>query len=55
MKKNRGILCLYSKKSDAATCRIAPAVMDNVTYDDAVMLEEIFGPIMPIITSWLTI
>ena len=24
--------------------------MDNVTYDDAVMGEEIFGPVMPIIT-----
>ena len=32
------------------TCRIAPTVMDNVTYDDAVMGEEIFGPIMPILT-----
>ena len=31
------------------TCRIAPTVMDNVDYDDAVMGEEIFGPIMPII------
>lgn len=36
--------------SDPATCRIAPTVMDNVTYDDAVMGEEIFGPIMPILT-----
>ena len=32
------------------TCQIAPTVMDNVTYDDAVMGEEIFGPIMPIIS-----
>ena len=31
------------------TCQISPAVMDNVTFDDAVMGEEIFGPIMPII------
>ncbi len=31
------------------TCRIAPTVMDNVTYGDAVMGEEIFGPIMPIL------
>ena len=36
--------------SDKASCRIAPTVMDNVTYDDAVMGEEIFGPIMPIIS-----
>ena len=32
------------------TCQIAPTVMDRVTYDDAVMGEEIFGPIMPILT-----
>ena len=37
-------------ESKAETCQIAPTVMDNVTYDDAVMGEEIFGPIMPIIT-----
>lgn len=32
------------------TCQIAPTVMDNVTEADAVMGEEIFGPIMPILT-----
>ena len=31
------------------TCQIEPTVMDNVSYDDAVMGEEIFGPILPII------
>lgn len=35
---------------NAETCQIAPTIMDNVTYDDAVMGEEIFGPIMPILT-----
>ena len=35
--------------TNADTCQIAPTVMDNVTYDDAVMGEEIFGPIMPIL------
>ncbi|MGN1194360.1 MAG: aldehyde dehydrogenase [Acutalibacteraceae bacterium] len=30
--------------------QIAPTVMDNVTWDDPVMQEEIFGPIMPILT-----
>ena len=35
---------------DPSACRIAPTVMDNVTFDDAVMGEEIFGPIMPILT-----
>ena len=37
-------------KSDASELRIEPTVMDNVTFDDAVMQEEIFGPILPIIT-----
>ena len=32
------------------TCQIAPTVMDNVDYEDAVMGEEIFGPIMPVLT-----
>ena len=37
-------------QTNADTCQIAPTVMDNVTYEDAVMGEEIFGPIMPILT-----
>ena len=37
-------------QSDRASLRIAPTVMDHVTWDDAVMGEEIFGPIMPILT-----
>lgn len=32
------------------TNQIAPTVMDNVTEEDAVMGEEIFGPIMPVLT-----
>lgn len=30
--------------------QIEPTVMDNVTFTDAVMQEEIFGPILPVIT-----
>ena len=37
-------------ESDAASLRIAPAVMDQVTEDDAVMREEIFGPLLPVLT-----
>ena len=36
--------------SDAASLRIAPTVMDNVTFEDAVMGEEIFGPVLPVLT-----
>ena len=35
---------------NADTCQIAPTVMDNVIWADAVMGEEIFGPIMPVLT-----
>lgn len=35
---------------DRDTLRIAPTVMDRVTWEDPVMQEEIFGPIMPILT-----
>lgn len=35
---------------DATSQRIAPTVMDGVVEADAVMGEEIFGPIMPILT-----
>ena len=30
--------------------QIAPTVMDNVTWNDPVMQEEIFGPVLPILT-----
>ena len=32
------------------TLQIAPTVMDCVTWDDPVMQEEIFGPVLPILT-----
>lgn len=37
-------------ETDASTCRIAPTVMDDVGEEDAVMGEEIFGPILPVLT-----
>ncbi len=37
-------------ESCTKTLQIAPTVMDGVTFDDAVMQEEIFGPILPILT-----
>lgn len=36
-------------ETNAQTCQIAPTVMDGVGEDDAVMGEEIFGPILPIL------
>lgn len=37
-------------ETNSETNQIAPTVMENVTENDAVMGEEIFGPIMPILT-----
>ena len=37
-------------ETNSETNQIAPTVMDNVSESDAVMGEEIFGPIMPILT-----
>ena len=30
--------------------KIAPTVMDNVTFSDPVMQEEVFGPVLPVLT-----
>ncbi len=38
-------------KSDPETLRIEPAIIDGVSWEDPVMQEEIFGPIIPVI-SW---
>lgn len=35
---------------DRKTLRIDPTVLDHVTFQDAVMQEEIFGPLMPVLT-----
>lgn len=35
---------------DADSLRIEPTVLDAVTFDDAVMQEEIFGPVLPVLT-----
>ena len=35
---------------DGQTLRIAPTVLDNVSWEDPVMGEEIFGPVLPVLT-----
>ena len=40
---------VYGGNYDYETLRIEPTLMDNVTFDDLVMKEEIFGPILPVI------
>ena len=36
--------------ADETTLQIAPTVLDNVTWSDPVMQEEIFGPVLPVLT-----
>lgn len=40
---------LMGGQCDVSRLKIAPTVLDNVSPDDAVMQEEIFGPVLPII------
>lgn len=41
---------LAGGQTDARDLYIAPTLLKNVTLDDAVMQEEIFGPVLPIIS-----
>ncbi|MBR5509989.1 MAG: aldehyde dehydrogenase [Lachnospiraceae bacterium] len=41
---------VYGGAFDAEACRLEPTVLDGITESDAVMQEEIFGPILPILT-----
>lgn len=37
-------------QSEADTLTIAPTLLDPITFDDTVMQEEIFGPVLPVLT-----
>ncbi len=39
----------FGGQHEASTCKIAPTILNDVTLTDAVMQEEIFGPILPIL------
>lgn len=41
---------VHGGNTNAEVLKIAPTIMDNVTFKDKVMQEEIFGPILPVIT-----
>ena len=40
----------FGGESDSSTLRIAPTVLTDVSWDDPVMGEEIFGPLLPVLT-----
>ncbi|MEM9482185.1 MAG: aldehyde dehydrogenase [Cyanobacteria bacterium P01_F01_bin.116] len=41
---------LVGGDSDASSRYIAPTVLDNITWESPVMQDEIFGPILPVLT-----
>ena len=40
----------YGGEADRSACRIQPTILENVGFDDAVMQQEIFGPVLPVLT-----
>ena len=46
---NQGATVVHGGIWDAGSRRIAPTVLDNVNMDMAIMKEEIFGPVLPVI------
>lgn len=41
---------VYGGRGDPNTLKIQPTILDHVTLDDPVMQEEIFGPLLPVLT-----
>ena len=41
---------VWGGHSNREARQIAPTILDNITWEDAVMQEEIFGPLLPILT-----
>ena len=42
--------CVYGGKKESKDLYIEPTILDRVNWNDKVMKEEIFGPILPILT-----
>ncbi len=40
----------YGGKHNGETLYIEPTIMDNVTWEDDVMQEEVFGPVLPVLS-----
>ncbi len=41
---------VHGGKRKESSLKIEPTILDGVTFDDAVMQEEIFGPVLPVLT-----
>lgn len=47
-----GARVISGGESDRASLKIAPAVLDQVNWESPVMQEEIFGPLLPVLTFY---
>lgn len=47
-----GARAIYGGESDRTSLKIAPAVLDQVNWKSPVMQEEIFGPLLPVLTFY---
>ena len=47
---SKGAKALTGGEVDVAGCYIAPTLLDQVPRDAAIMREEIFGPLLPVLT-----
>ena len=43
-------VCGGIDKINRSTLQIAPTILDDITWNDSIMSEEIFGPILPVLT-----
>lgn len=41
---------VFGGRAEKCILKIEPTVMDNVTWDDRIMQEEIFGPVLPVLS-----
>ncbi len=41
---------VFGGEKNSESLKIAPTVMDNVNWEDAIMQDEVFGPVLPILT-----
>ena len=48
--KSKGATVIYGGEMDESSCFIGPTLLANCTDDMLIMQEEIFGPILPILT-----
>ena len=41
---------IFGGETDPGSCRIAPTLLSDVTREDAIMGQEIFGPLLPVLS-----